>query len=375
MAIGNPSLVCGNISKRFGDTLALNEVSFKISRSQYLCIIGPSGAGKTTLLRIIAGLEKPTNGEVSLDGRDLGTISTEKRNVAMLFQDYALFPHLSVYDNIAVGSRIRHLPKSEIKEKVENVASLLGIERFVNRKPRQLSGGEQQRVALARAIVREPDLFLLDEPLANLDAELRATMKSELRELQKKVQKTFIHVTHDQSEALSISDVVLLLDKGECIDFGLAEEVYSNPSNMRSAQFIGFPRINKMNATITSMGSSVEFAICGFSSMLLVAPIDMKQIVDIPNRDITLGIRPESLSLSSSLVHTLLGRGRITDREFFGMVVYTIEVGEYQLRMIDSQSRFYDMGDIVDVYVDLGKASFFDRVTGKNLFLRRNNAY
>lgn len=375
MRIGSPSLVCRNISKHFGDTLALNEVSFEALHSQYLCIIGPSGAGKTTLLRIIAGLEKPTNGELFLNDRDLGDISVEERNVAMLFQDYALFPHLTVYDNIAVGLRIRHLSKSEINEKTEGVASLLGIQRLLNRKPRQLSGGERQRVALARAIIREPDLFLLDEPLANLDAELRTHMKSQLRELQKNVQKTFIHVTHDQPEALSISDIVLLLDNGEGIDFGSAEEVYSNPRNVRSAQFIGFPRINAMNASITSVGNGIGFTIDGFNSVLHADLTDMEQIATIPNREITLGTRPESLSLSPSDTYTLLGRGEVIGKEFFGMVVYTIEVGEYQLRMIDSRSLFYDIGEIADVYIDLRKASFFDRVTGKNLFLKRNKEY
>lgn len=373
MTTGNPSLVCRDVSKNFGDNIALSRVSFEVFDSQYLCIIGPSGAGKTTLLRIVAGLETPTDGQLILHGRKLNHIPVKERNVAMLFQDYALFPHLTAYDNIAVGLKIRHLRKPQIDEKVKDVASLLGIERLLRRKPRQLSGGERQRVAIARAIIREPDLFLLDEPLANLDAELRTIMKGELRALQRNLQKPFIHVTHDQAEALSMSDVVLLLDCGENVDLGSAEEVYSNPGNLRSAQFIGFPRINTVDAVINSTGNSAEFAVEGFSSMLHADLTGVDEIAAGTGREVTLGIRPESLALSPYDTYTELGRAEVVGREFFGIIVYLVALGKHELRVVDSRSPFHGIGDTVDVHINLRKTIFFDRATGRNLFPKRTN--
>lgn len=372
MRKSSPTLACMDVSKSFGDTIALRNISLEVFEDDYVCIVGPSGAGKTTLLRVIAGLVEPTSGDILVDGRNLRDVPVKDRNVAMLFQDYALFPHMIAYDNIAVGLKIKHRSKSEIQEKVRDVASLLGIERLLKRKPRQLSGGERQRVALARAIIREPDLVLLDEPLANLDAELRTVMRHELRELQRKTQRPFIHVTHDQSEALSMSDMVLLLDNGQGIDFGSAEDVYLNPCNVRSAQFIGFPRINAMNAAITCLRNGIEVTIGGFDSVFHVSFPNVGHTAIGLDQQVILGIRPESLSLCPADNYSLLGCGRIVGKEFFGMVAYTIEAVDNRIRIVDSHSRSHNIGEMVNVYADLSKAIFFDRVTGTNLFPGRS---
>lgn len=368
----NLNVVCKNISKHFGDVVALNGLSFKVFNNEYLCVVGPSGSGKTTLLRIIAGLEKPTDGEIYIRDKNVLDISVKDRNVGMVFQNYALFPHLTVYDNIAIGLKIKHLPKNEIFERTHNVANLLSIKHLLKRKPRQLSGGEQQRVALCRAIIKDPDLFLLDEPLANLDADLKNNMRSELKRLHREIGKTFIHVTHDQFEAFSIAEKILLINKGEVKDFGSPEKVYSNPQNIYSAKFIGFPKMSFVDVVAVSSSNKIEFRRDNFYLTINYNNKEIEKPSIIGNSEITLGFRPEALSSIDSKNLLRIGRGEIVNREMFGpFVVYSVNIGGNQYNIIDKHNSFYQIGGMMDVYVNPSRINYFHKITTNNLFCER----
>ena len=228
-----------NIRKTFGEVVALDNVSLDIKDGELFTLLGPSGCGKTTLLRIIAGLEFPDDGKVLFNDRDVTYVKASKRNTAMVFQNYALWPHMTVFENIAFGLQIRKYPKDEIKKKVYNILRLVRLEGLEKRFPGQLSGGQQQRVALARALVVEPDVLLLDEPLSNLDAKLRIEMREEIRRIQKEIGITTIYVTHDQEEALTISDRVAVMNRGRVLQVGTPIEIYRDPKNEFVASFIG----------------------------------------------------------------------------------------------------------------------------------------
>src|SRR6267142_5436152 len=235
-----------NLTKVFkeGHLGAVNDVNLETREGEFLVFLGPSGSGKTTLLRMIAGLETPTSGEILIGGQVVNDLSPRERRIAMVFQSYALYPHLTVYKNIAFPLKAQNVPKHLHKEKVEWASSLLGIGALLQRKPRELSGGERQRVALARAIVREPSVFLLDEPLSNLDAKLRASAREELEQFQKRIGTTTIYVTHDQVEAMAMGDRILVLNKGHVHQLGTPTEVYDDPADTFVATFLGSPPMN-----------------------------------------------------------------------------------------------------------------------------------
>lgn len=228
-----------NVTKRFGDVVAVDKASLSVNDGELFTLLGPSGCGKTTTLRVIAGFEYPDEGKVLFDKEDVTFKKPYERGTAMVFQNYALWPHMSVFDNVAYGLKIRKLPKDEIKRRVKEVLELVGLSGLENRYPLQLSGGQQQRVALARALVVEPKVLLLDEPLSNLDAKLRLRMREEIRRLQRKLGITTIYVTHDQEEAMSLSDRIAVMNKGRILQIGAPKEVYSNPRNLFVATFIG----------------------------------------------------------------------------------------------------------------------------------------
>jgi len=235
----------------------LQDVNFAVNKGEFLVILGPSGCGKTTLLRIIAGLETPDAGQIFIGGRDVTTAEPKSRDIAMVFQNYALYPHMSVYENLAFALKVRKLPKTEIESKVTEAARMLGLAEYLNRKPKQLSGGQRQRVALGRAIVRKPALFLFDEPLSNLDAELRSQMRFELLALHRQLGATSIYVTHDQIEAMSLADNIVILNKGEQIGPAKPRELYDNPPNQFVAGFLGNPGMNLLEAVVGQDGKSI----------------------------------------------------------------------------------------------------------------------
>jgi sn-glycerol 3-phosphate transport system ATP-binding protein len=283
------TLVLEDLRKSFGKTAVLHGVDLTMNSGEMLVIVGASGCGKSTLLRLVAGLEEPTSGRIVLDGVDVANRDPAQRDIAMVFQNYALYPHMSVFDNMAYGLRIRKFTPAEIRSRVDEAAALLELTGLLDRKPRQLSGGQRQRVAMGRAIVRHPKLFLFDEPLSNLDATLRVTMRAEIRRLQRRMGVTSLYVTHDQVEAMTLGDRLLVLHKGRPVQLAKPMEVFSRPANTYVAGFIGAPAMNLLPATLTQGGRAAHLEI-GQTVVFADGPR--------PGADgmkLTIGIRPEHL--------------------------------------------------------------------------------
>ena len=239
-----------HVFKRFGDVTAVNDMNLEVTDKEFLVLVGPSGCGKTTALRLLAGLEEISDGTISIDDRVVNDVAPKDRDIAMVFQSYALYPHMSVYDNMAFGLKLRKTPKDEIKRRVQVAAEILGIEELLDRKPRQLSGGQRQRVAVGRAIVREPKVFLFDEPLSNLDAKLRVQTRAEITKLHQRLQTTFIYVTHDQVEAMTMASRIAVMKDGILQQIDSPQNLYDRPSNVFVAGFIGSPAMNFFEAKI-----------------------------------------------------------------------------------------------------------------------------
>ena len=233
-----------NIEKSFGRNKVINKFNIKINDGEFIVLVGPSGCGKSTLLRMISGLETVDTGEIYLDNKLINNLIPSKREIAMVFQSYALYPHMNVFENMAFGLKMEKISKSEINQKVNNAAATLQIEDLLERKPKQLSGGQRQRVAIGRAITRSPKVFLFDEPLSNLDAALRSEMRVEISKLHKKMNSNIIYVTHDQVEAMTLADRIVVLNKGNIEQYGTPNEIYSDPNNIFVAEFIGSPKMN-----------------------------------------------------------------------------------------------------------------------------------
>ena len=247
-----------NISKSYGDTKVIENLDLEVSDNEFLVLVGPSGCGKSTLLRMIAGLEGVTDGELSIGNRVVNNLEPKDRNIAMVFQNYALYPHMNVYKNISFGLRAQKMPKDDIDKKVREGAEILELTELLERKPAELSGGQRQRVSMGRAIVRDPDVFLFDEPLSNLDAKLRSSMRIEIKKLHETVKKTIIYVTHDQVEAMTLADRIVILKDGEIQQIGTPMEVYKKPANKFVASFIGSPEMNFMEYPDFSLGIRPE---------------------------------------------------------------------------------------------------------------------
>ena len=251
------SVTYDGVTKQFGDVVAVNALNLDIKDKEFLVLVGPSGCGKSTALRCLAGLEEISDGRILIGDRTVNDVPPKDRNIAMVFQSYALYPHMSVYDNMAFGLRLRKTPKNEIDQRVQEAAKILGIENLLDRKPKQLSGGQRQRVALGRAIVREPAVFLLDEPLSNLDAKLRVQTRAELIRLHQRLGTTFIYVTHDQTEAMTMADRIAVLKDGLLQQIDTPQNLYDNPANVFVAGFIGSPAMNFFDATLTGSGDDL----------------------------------------------------------------------------------------------------------------------
>ena len=333
-------LSVNNVSKKFGDVNALDNVSFSIHREEFLSLLGPSGCGKTTALRIIAGLEEPTSGRVDIEGKDVTSVPPFRRNTGMVFQSYALFPHMSIYENIAFGLRMRKMDQNTIKTKVEDALELFHLSGYNNRYPHQLSGGEQQRVALARALAIEPILLLLDEPLSNLDAKLREEMRTEVKLIHKKVGISTLFVTHDQEEALTLSDRVLVMDRGTIVESGTPAQIYQNPSSAFTADFIGHS--NLLNATIVNVGKEnmIVETVSGWqisASIRQDLSIGEKVLVVVKQESIKLEI-PEEQKIDYPTSDNLFN-ARIGLVNFLGPTIHFIcelEGGTIQVRCANS---------------------------------------
>jgi sn-glycerol 3-phosphate transport system ATP-binding protein len=265
-----------------GGATALDDLTLRVEDGEFMILVGPSGCGKTTALRLVAGLEKPTSGKIGIDGRVVNDVSPRDRDIAMVFQNYALYPHMTVYRNLAFGLRERKAPRAEIDRRVREASAMLGLDDLLKRRPAQLSGGQRQRVAMGRALVREPKAFLLDEPLSNLDAKLRVQMRAELKRLHQQLRITTIYVTHDQVEAMTLGDRIAVMSDGRLQQLGYPQDVYDQPTNLFVAGFIGSPPMNLLRATVRG-----GYLVAGS----LRIPLD-----GIPDGEIVVGIRPESLT-------------------------------------------------------------------------------
>ncbi len=309
--------LCG-LAKEFGAVAVLHGIDLAVGDGEMLVVVGASGCGKSTLLRLVAGLEQPSRGNVVLDGRDITGRDPAERDIAMVFQNYALYPHMSVFDNMAYGLRIRRLPRAEIARRVHEAASLLGLEALLGRKPRALSGGQRQRVAMGRAIVREPKLFLFDEPLSNLDAKLRLQMRAEIKRLQRRLGVTTLYVTHDQVEAMTLGDRLMVMREGRAAQVATPMEVFSRPADTYVAGFIGAPAMNFLPARLAAHGGAAVLdagLLLEFADGLRDGPEGRRLAIGIRPEDVRLD--PEGMPLAVDLVEPLgsetLLHGRLSD--------------------------------------------------------------
>ncbi len=289
-------VILKDITKRFGNVVAVDNISLNVEDREFVVLVGPSGCGKTTTLRMVAGLEEITAGDIYIGETHVNDVPPKDRDIAMVFQNYALYPHMDVYNNMAFGLKLRKFPKNEIDNRVKDAARLLGIENLLDRKPRALSGGQRQRVAVGRAIVREPKVFLMDEPLSNLDAKLRVQMRAELSKLHSRLQATIIYVTHDQTEAMTMGDRIVVMKDGHIYQVGAPLEIYNHPDNVFVAGFIGSPAMNFLDAVLKKEGESYFVETKTFKVEIPAKKAaSIKNIGKYANKGIIFGIRPEDI--------------------------------------------------------------------------------
>ncbi len=358
-----------DLTKRFaggteGEVVAVDDLSVDIADGEFVVFVGPSGCGKTTTLRMIAGLETPTEGSVVLDGEDITHERPQQRDAAMVFQSYALYPHMTVQRNMSFGlEQSSDLSDSEIEERVEQTASMLGIEEMLDRQPGELSGGQQQRVALGRAIVRDPAAFLMDEPLSNLDAKLRSQMRTELLQLQERLGTTTIYVTHDQTEAMTMGDRIAILNDGELQQMDTPDRCYHQPNNVFVAGFLGEPSMNFLEGRVESgtlVGDAIEYPLPDAADL---------SSVEADGREVTIGIRPEDLEVDSEADDDHAVAGTVTVVESLGnernLHVEIADVPDTDLVVtVDNQSGVFRSGDRVSVHLPPERIHLFDTSTG-----------
>jgi len=323
-----------NLVKKFDKTVAVDGISFDVKDGEFIVLLGPSGCGKTTTLRCIAGLETPDEGEIYIDDKLVNDLPPKDRDVAMVFQSYALYPHMTVYGNLAFPLKMRKLPKDEIDKKVKEVAKLLNIDHLLDRKPRQLSGGEMQRVALGRALVRTPRVFLMDEPLSNLDAKLRVYMRAELKKLQRDLKITTIYVTHDQAEAMAMADRIAVMNKGKILQYSEPHDVYEKPANIFVAGFIGSPPMNFIKASILEKDSKIILD-AGFFQYELRR--DLGEIVKkgASGSEVMIGFRPEHMLLSREKQANSVFQADVYVIEPMGSrIIVDLKAGDYLLKAV-----------------------------------------
>jgi multiple sugar transport system ATP-binding protein len=397
-------IVLDEVSKEYADgTIAVSDLNLDIEDGEFVVLVGPSGCGKTTALRMIAGLEGISHGTISIDDRVVNTVPPKERDIAMVFQNYALYPHMTVYDNMAFGLKLRKLPKDEIDRRVREAGDILGLEDLLQRKPKALSGGQRQRVAMGRAIVREPKAFLMDEPLSNLDAKLRVQMRTEIARIQHELNVTTVYVTHDQVEAMTMGDRVAVIRKGKLQQVDTPQNLYDHPVNLFVAGFIGSPAMNMVEATLsTSNGSAgVEFGGVKLSvpQEVMAAHADLSRFEGKP---VVMGLRPEDIEDASLVPEAPEGRRirTLVDlRESLGadvVVHFTVEapavitedtkelahdVGHDKLEAIDQRDAGHSeflarlsprttatKGQPIDLVVDVTRLHFFDPETGLAIY-------
>lgn len=348
-----------DVRKKYGNLEILHGIDCEIKDGEFIVILGPSGCGKSTLLRMIAGLEKITGGDIAIDSTVVNQLEPADRDIAMVFQNYALYPHMTVYKNMAYGLKIRRVPKSEIDKRVQNAAKILELGDLLDRKPRQLSGGQRQRVAMGRCIVREPKAFLFDEPLSNLDAKLRVQMRFEIRQLHEKLKITSVYVTHDQVEAMTLADRLIVMDSGNAAQIGSPLEVYERPQTAFVAGFIGSPAINFFEAKFSSDGKRVELP--GGASFELPRGGFPQRAGEAVN----LGIRPEHFSISDSSHSNVNLKVVMVETLGADTLLHGHTVGEKNDMVVRLPGTHHpERGQILPLEVSEEKFHFFDPKSG-----------
>jgi multiple sugar transport system ATP-binding protein len=345
--------------KRFGDFAAVKDLNLEIADGEFMVLVGPSGCGKTTSLRMIAGLEEITEGTLRIGERVVNDIAPKDRDIAMVFQSYALYPHMSVRDNMAFGLKLRKLPKAEINERVDDAARILGLENL-EKKPRELSGGQRQRVALGRAIVREPKVFLMDEPLSNLDAKLRVQTRAEIARLHQRLGTTTVYVTHDQVEAMTMGTRIAVMDRGVLQQVGAPQELYDNPRNLFVAGFIGSPSMNFVKVSARDgqvSGEGISFPV----------PARYKGSLDGSGKELVAGFRPEHLDLGE-LGETAAIRAKADVVEYLGneeLLHVTVQGHEGDVVAVVGSEHRVKPGDVIDLKLPLDRLYLFDSESGQ----------
>ena len=343
-----------SLTKRWGDFVGVDNQSLEIHDREFLVLLGPSGCGKTTTLRMIAGLEEPTDGEIWIGDRVVNEALPKDRAVAMVFQNYGLYPHMTIFDNIAYPLKVRGTPKNDIAPRVQKAAEQVELTEFLHRKPKSLSGGQRQRVALARAIVRTPKVFLMDEPLSNLDAKLRVTMRSELKHLSRELKITTIYVTHDQIEAMPLADRVAVMKSGVIQQLGTPDEIYNDPANLFVAGFIGSPAMNLINGSV----QDGHFVTTGGTKLIPVAAHDRS--------DVVLGVRADDMRVSDE------GQGDIDVRIYAfentgEATLLTVQWGKQRVIAKGDRHLRKDQDDVVSISLDPNHLYLFDPETGNRI--------
>jgi multiple sugar transport system ATP-binding protein len=356
------SVTFEHVWKKFGDFTALNDLHISIADKEFLVLVGPSGCGKTTALRCLAGLEEISSGSIKIGEQVVNDVAPKDRDIAMVFQSYALYPHMTVFDNMAFGLKLRKVPKADIKKRVEEAAQILGIEHLLKRKPRELSGGQRQRVAVGRAIVREPKVFLFDEPLSNLDAKLRVQTRAEISKLHQRLQTTFIYVTHDQTEAMTMATRIAVMNKGVLQQLDSPQNLYDRPGNLFVAGFIGSPAMNFFQAKIRKDGSALFVDAEGFSVKIPDHKVAVYQ--SCVGKEVIFGIRPEDVinplysppGISAAPINAKVDVTELMGNEIF---LYLLSGQTSFVARVDPRTRFA-IGDKVEVVLNMENFHIFD---------------
>jgi multiple sugar transport system ATP-binding protein len=355
-----------HVSKHYGEVVAISDLNLEIKDREFVVLLGPSGCGKSTTLNMIAGLEEITGGELWFNDLVVNALPPHKRDVAMVFQSYALYPHKTVYENIAFGLRMRRVASAEVDRRVRDAAAKLEIAHLLARRPSQLSGGQRQRVALGRAMVRQPSVFLMDEPLSNLDAALRISMRAEIKHLHDQMQTTFVYVTHDQAEALTLADRIVVMNHGHIQQIGTPHEIYERPVNTFVASFLGNPPINYLTGQLQRERDTLRFKRGEVN--IIIPPALAARLDGHRGRQVCLGIRAEDVDERGDLPPERALRGRVTSvlpigsDQFLGM-----ELDGQELFFRVSKDLDHAIGELMSLAVDVNRLHIFDPDTGRSL--------
>jgi multiple sugar transport system ATP-binding protein len=356
-----------NVTKKYGDVIAVDNLDLAINDGEFMVLVGPSGCGKTTSLRMIAGLEEITSGQLKIGDRVVNDVPPKDRDIAMVFQSYALYPHMTVRDNMAFGLKLRKLPKADIEKRVNDAAAILSLEKLLARKPKELSGGQRQRVALGRAIVREPAVFLMDEPLSNLDAKLRVQTRAEIARLHQRMGTTFVYVTHDQVEAMTMGTRIAVMSEGLLQQVGTPQILYDQPANRFVAGFIGSPSMNFIDVTFDSSSGTPKLV--GPAGWTATLPLRFAQSVGATSgRKLVAGFRPEHLELDPVEGDTVTLPGRADVVEYLGNEeLLHVSAADKDIVAIVGSDHRVKPGDMLNMTLPLSKLHLFDAESGVSL--------